>query len=318
MSNATKQDRLDVLSSTKTILDRSEFVKINKHKLEELSSKVKKRIKEGLPDRDEEFFSLGKYEDDVQVVFLENVVNFCFWAEKGKEKWKAEFNGKEDDGASALRIVFERAISDKMPILNADHLEKLTLKDTKELFKPSNGIEIPLIEKRHENLVEAGRILNEYFKGQFTNLIKESNYDAVEIAKNTVKYFKSFNDSYNGINFYKRAQLNAYDIAEIPDGQKIVNTEGLTAMADYKLPQLLRFLGVLEYSEELANKIDDWELIKAGSREELEIRSATIWAIELVSERLGITVGLADRAIWWLSRELDINQLYHRTYSIYY
>lgn len=318
MNLTFKNDALRVLGSTKPFVESPKFVHIDFQALDNLSLKVKDRIRAGLPDRDEEFFSIGDYQKDVQVVFLENVVNFCFWAENGKEKWKVEFNGKGDDGASALRLVFERAIHEGVAILDSEYLSNLTLDETKKIFRPSNGTEIPLIEKRHENLLEAGRVLLKKFDGNYSNLIKQSNYDAILIAKTTIENFKSFDDSCRGVNFYKRAQLNAFDIAQIPAENKITNTESLTAMADYKLPQLLRFMGVLKYSNYLAHRIDNWELIKSGSVEEIEIRSATIWAIELVSQKLGISAGLADRAIWWLSRELNIDQLYHRTYSIYY
>jgi hypothetical protein len=318
MNLTFKNDALKVLETTRPHVESPKHVHINYKALDGLTQKVKNRIDATLPERDEEFFSLGDYQKDIQVVFLENVVNFCFWSKKNKEKWKVEFKGKEDDGASALRLVFERAIHNGVPILDATYLSNLTIEQTREIFQPSNGIEIPLLHKRHENLVEAGKVLVERFNGFYSNLIKDSNYDAILITKDTIENFNSFNDSYEGVNFYKRAQLNAFDIAQIPSKHKITNTESLTAMADYKLPQLLRFVGVLEYSDKLASKIDHYELIKSGSTEEIEIRSATIWAIELVSQRLGISAGLADRAVWWLSRELDIKQLYHRTYSIYY
>lgn len=313
-----KNDALKVLSTTKPFVDFPKHVQIDYQALDGLVQKVKDRLDATLPERDEEFFSLGDYQKDVQVVFLENVVNFCFWAEKGKEKWKVKFNGSEDDGASALRLVFERAIHDGVPILDAEYLSKLTLDEVKKIFRPSNGIEIPLLQKRHENLVEAGKILLERFDGLYSKLIDDTNYDAILITRATIDNFGSFDDSYEGVNFYKRAQLNAFDIAQIPSNHKITNTESLTAMADYKLPQLLRFMEVLKYTKDLSMKIDNWELIEPGSRAEIEIRSATIWAIELVSQKLRISAGLADRAIWWLSREININQLYHRTYSIYY
>lgn len=318
MNLTYKNDALKVLATTKPFVESPNHVQIDYNALDGLAQKVKDRIGATLPKRDEEFFSLDDYKKDVQVVFLENVVNFCFWAEKGRDKWKVEYNGAEDDGASALRLVFERAMGEGVPILDAEYLSRLTIDQVREIFRPSNGVEIPLLEKRHENLVEAGKVLLEKYDGYYSNLLKDSNYDAILITKTTIENFKSFDDSYEGVNFYKRAQLNAFDIAQIPSDNKITNTESLTAMADYKLPQLLRFMGVLKYSDQLANKVDNWELIEFGSREEIEIRSATIWAIELVSQKLGISAGLADRAIWWLSRELDIKQLYHRTYSIYY
>jgi hypothetical protein len=68
--------------------------------------------------------------------------------------------------------------------------------------------------------------------------------------------------------------------------KELSNLDKLTAFADYKVPQMLRKFGVLEYIPELANKIDGYKEIEAGSREEIEIRAATIWAIEEMKEVL--------------------------------
>ena len=59
-------------------------------------------------------------------------------------------------------------------------------------------------------------------------------------------------------------------------------TEELTVFVDYKLPQVLRRLGVLRYAPHLADQIDRLEPLEADSREEIEIRAATVWAGELM------------------------------------
>lgn len=310
-----KTDPLKVLSSTKELVEEARFVKIGV--LDGFTQKVKERIDRGLPRRDTEFTVFGNYEKDVQSVFLENVVNFCFWAEKGKEKWEVKFEGKKNDGSIALRTVFDRALAENRPMLNPQYLAELSLKEVKEIFRSANTAEIPLIEKRLENLVEAGKVLLQKYDGQYLNLMEESNFDAVGITKNTVENFSSFDDSWGKYHFYKRAQLNAFDVAMV-QGKEVKNTDLLTAMSDYKLPQVLRHYGAIEYSPELAEKVDNYVLIDQGSREELEIRAATIWATQIIAENLNISAGLADRAIWWLSREEKISQPYHRTYSIYY
>jgi len=56
----------------------------------------------------------------------------------------------------------------------------------------------------------------------------------------------------------------------------------VTAFADYKLPQVLQHVGILQYSPSLEHKVDNGIFLEAGSPEELEIRENTIWAVELI------------------------------------
>ncbi len=58
----------------------------------------------------------------------------------------------------------------------------------------------------------------------------------------------------------------------------------LTAFADYKLPQVLRELGIISYDRRLASRIDAMESLRAGCEEEVEIRAMTVWAAEQLEE----------------------------------
>lgn len=60
----------------------------------------------------------------------------------------------------------------------------------------------------------------------------------------------------------------------------------ITACADYKLPQILRKLEILEYAPILVEKIDNEIEIKKGSPEETEIRANAIWAVEFIKEEV--------------------------------
>ncbi len=98
----------------------------------------------------------------------------------------------------------------------------------------------------------------------------------------------------------------------------------LTAFADYKVPQVLRQLAILRYVPGLAASIRARTLILAGSREEVEIRAATIWACERLRQRL------ADLGVHFLASEIDwllwnrgqslppSVEPYHRTVTPYY
>ena len=75
----------------------------------------------------------------------------------------------------------------------------------------------------------------------------------------------------------------------------------LTMFADYRVPQLLRHVNIIEYSPQLAAKslfshislcayltfihiVDSKEEIASGSEEEIEIRAATVQAVALMQQ----------------------------------
>lgn len=94
--------------------------------------------------------------------------------------------------------------------------------------------------------------------------------------------------------------------------------------ADYRVPQILRAMKVLEYSEELSSKIDSKQEIPFGSPEEIEIRAATVIAVdllqtELVQKGIDILVIELDWLLWQIGEKMkDELQPHHRTLTIYY
>ena len=56
--------------------------------------------------------------------------------------------------------------------------------------------------------------------------------------------------------------------------------------ADYRVPQVLRHLGIMEYSEALAIKIDSCEELSHGSTDEIEIRAATVVSVERILAKI--------------------------------
>jgi len=66
---------------------------------------------------------------------------------------------------------------------------------------------------------------------------------------------------------------------DFPD---FTNKEELTMFADYRVPQILRHLGMFTYSEELAALIDTETELGFSSVWEVEIRAATIVAVDMI------------------------------------
>ena len=69
--------------------------------------------------------------------------------------------------------------------------------------------------------------------------------------------------------FYKRAQLLTSDILHVRE--KLENVEvdysNLAGCADYKIPQVMRCYGILEFNDELANLVDNKIEIEKDSKE---------------------------------------------------
>lgn len=256
-------------------------------------------------------------------VFFQNVVNFCFWAEKGKPKWEIEYHGRRVKGGwYNLVACFDRSLEEGIPILDPAFLETLTIQDAQSILRSATGTPIPLLEKRMEFLKEAGRVLNQKYDGSIDNLLEEAEFDAIHIAQLLVDDFSSFRDSamFQGhdVHFFKRAQVCAYDIHAL-GGFNIKNLHLLTAFADYKLPQVLRAHGVLKYSPRLSNMIDQEVNIPAGSRDEVEIRSATVWACEILANQLKKSPVYIDNVLWLMSQDQSYKtQPHHKTRTTSY
>jgi hypothetical protein len=97
----------------------------------------------------------------------------------------------------------------------------------------------------------------------------------------------------------------------------------LTAFAGYKIPQVLRAESVLVFSSPLATTVDRQQEIPAGHSWEVEIRAATIWAVELLARELAnrgrqVLAFELDWLLWTGAQGSQLPNPYHRTRTIYY
>jgi hypothetical protein len=94
--------------------------------------------------------------------------------------------------------------------------------------------------------------------------------------------------------------------------------------ADYRVPQLLLPLGVLKYAPELRAKVEAKQELAAGSEEEVEIRAASIEAVERLRRAMSDagTRLLSVELDWllWQQGEKTKDELppHHRTHSVCY
>ncbi|OGG30697.1 hypothetical protein A2973_01525 [Candidatus Gottesmanbacteria bacterium RIFCSPLOWO2_01_FULL_49_10] len=313
-------DPLGVRASTAWILGRANFVHLDPAGITRTAALVRAKIQNKNLLTQTQF---GSRQIGPQLVFLQDVVNFCFWAPKGKPRWEVEYPvGIRQNGWYALAAVFERALAEGIPILDTAFLARLTREDTRHIFRGAGETPIPLLAKRQQFLKSGGEILSQTCLGSVDRFIDSVGRDAAKLARSIVTNFPSFEDSVTidgrRITFYKRAQICVYDLSLLPR-QRIQNLSALTAFADYKLPQLLRRLGAIHYTKPLERRVDSMKLIPQGSREEVEIRAATIWAAELVAQNLGIPAVVVDNALWLHATTTPQSaKPYHRTLTTCY
>ncbi len=272
-----------ILKTTKFVIDNSSHVKIDKDKINEFCLNFKRPTIHNWLDNLPSFSKLN-YEEKLNFILIINSMNFCYW---GIPKWNIEYNGKEYDGGFAMLFSLERALKNNIPILNPLYLKDLSEEDFKNIT--SGNITIPLIKERVDILNQIGSCLE---KKKLSDLLKDLDKDIFELIELIVSNFPSFEDSSNykkeKIYFYKRAQLLIFDLNYYfrEDYKNTKEINEMTACADYKLPQILRKLGILAYSEELRKKVDKGIEILKDSEEEVEIRASTIWAIEYIKNKL--------------------------------
>ena len=315
-----------VLSTTQFVVKHSREVRINQTAVERLAKKIKSQP---LPGWNTTFHFAGSPQKTVQYIFLLDSLNFCFWADKGQPRWTITYGSKQINGYFALALALKKALK-KYPILNANFLAKISRQDLADIFASSNGQVIPLFEKRLAIARQTGNVLTQKYNGQAANVVKAAEQSADKFVNLILRDFPSFRDmaTFQSKKIYllKRAQILVGDVWGALAGQglgEFKDINRLTCFADYKIPQILRYFGVLEYAPKLLQKIKSEKLIPAGLREEVEIRANTIWAVEKIRQALSrqgrkIPAFQIDWILWNMSQKVKMQTPYHKTRTIYY
>jgi hypothetical protein len=308
-----------VLESARWVMEHAEHVTIDEDAVRrgarELAQQPLSFAWDGLHFRD-------GTERTVQYLFVLDSLNFCFWPEP---RWRY----RNADGYVALATALKDAVMRGDRILDAAFLAQIDRAKLHEVLDGEN--EIPLLEERVSVLREAGAVLQKKYHGHAARLVERAGRSAGRLVELLAQDFSSFRDEalYRGrrVYFYKRAQIFCADLYGAFEGRRwgeFGDIDELTAFADYKVPQVLRQMGILRYSPELSSRIDRREELLSGSPQEIEIRAGTIWAVELLKrelEQLGKRLRSfeLDWLLWNLGQQEEFRQRpYHRVRTIYY
>jgi len=307
-----------MLNNIKYVVQKARFVKINHPNLNNFVSKMNLSNINNFFDSDV-LNKINNYEKQMNILFIFGCMNFRFWTVVDSEN--KDLNSSNRD-KKILKIINNLITNNKTKSLG-DYLDNLSLTKFAKFF-----YFIPYSKERWQNVQESGLILRYRFKDSFINLLKEAGFDALKALSLIIKFFPSFDDRavYDGreVEFHKRAQILLYDIANLNTGfTKLKNIDKLIGGADYKIPQLLRHLGILKYSKDLEKKIDNKQLIAPGTYEEIEIRASTLVALDIIKAKLNkknksINTMKIDRYLWILSKKIKNMKPHHRTISFFY
>jgi len=257
-------------------------------------------------------------ETGLRYFLILSALNFCFWHKEKKKKFKY----KTFSGYLALSTLLKDLIQKEKGFFDWGTIKKLNLKNFKKYLNITNTNQLLLLKERLKILKK----VSDFFKNkQVYKFLKENNFDALEII-NKLKKIYGFDDVFflenKKLEFLKKAQIFVNDI-NLFLNLKIKNLNHLTCFPDYKLPQVFHHFGIIAYKDSLLKKIQKRQLIKKGSREEIEIRLATILITEkikeiLKKEKIQMSSVEIDNRIWNLSKKTKLSFPHHLTKTIYY
>ena len=305
-------DRLN--SSYEYVCGNSKSVRINCAKIDDIINQINNSKVDYWLDSNPYGLMDMDVKEIINFLFIYHAIgDYCFW---GDPKWEVQTDLGIMDGSYAIMyLILNRFKS------NNDF--EMSFDEFKELLK--GNVTIPLLEDRYQNLIKMNNFLKSKNK-TFYELIKELNADSelFEYIVNNLDYFEDVSN-YEGkeILFYKRAQLLTSDILHVREKKENVEVDyfNLIGCADYKIPQVMRCYGMLEFSDSLRDLVDSKVELKEGSIEEIEIRANTLKVINYIYEKLNKKYSRMDinDFIWLLGQDKSqMTKPYHRTLTKHY
>ena len=311
MSNVLEK----IAESTKYVSENSKYVKINYDVIDKIIEnndiKSTKYWMESNP------FGLLDMElrDIINFLLVYHTIGLCcFW---GEPKWELEtLDGKKTDGSFGLVYALIEKFKKGMDY-------DMSYEEFRMMLK--GNVDIPLVDKRYDCFVEMSKYLKS-IDGDFYDQISNINDDEtlLDYIIDNFNYFEDISE-YKGekVYFYKKAQLFTSDILNVKKlvGKIKVDLSHLVGCADYKIPQVTRCLGMLEFNEELSSLVDSMTLIPSGSEMEIEIRANDIVVIDYIYKKLNsdVTRINVNDFIWLLGQDKSkMVKPYHRTRTMNY
>ena len=281
-----------VLSSLNPVIENLQTINLN---LDQIMNVADWIAYEDFPPP-EQNISKNNPDEFIRTTMLINTLNFAFTDFENSTKYEIIREGKVLSDSEAMFVQIQEAISSGLQLYNGNVLSDLDDKQLKNIFK--GNIEMPMMSERLDILLNVGAKLSDDYEGDWMNFINagpKKLYDNGEgLIERLTSEFPRFDDTsqyaekYN-VHFYKLAQLAFWGIhAELAGTGDfyIEDMQSMSAFADYIVPVALEVMKIVEYSEELRNKITNGEIIARDYLEEIEIRSTSLYITAKLTEEI--------------------------------
>lgn len=258
--------------------------------------------------KSEYFIQTDDIVEIAQFFFVGNALNFRFWY----DNYQDTFTYANFSGSTAMWAM----VRDNLAYMDAEYLRNIEISKEKVLSR------MPVAEKRVMALCEVGNVLCKKYDGKIINLCTECEWDAVRIVEKIATEFPMWEDKYQGVAFRKRACLFVAMLhGRLLPNSPISNIEMLHCLADYQLPKVLHFLGILHYSVGLEKMINEQIKLEHKGAYETEIRKMTIKALDMICKEIALKGGKVcplqmDYYLWSVSHNIDAP--YHLTETVAY
>lgn len=263
------------------------------------------------------------FEEICQYYLTFNAINYCYFDEDGNRMVRDELNGS----TLVCKSLAEHWEDLKNPLFLSNVDENYLMAD---VFRCPTS----LIKERTRALRELGNFLLRNDDFTFEKLFSKYQNNAYLVSQVVPHYLPSWRDP-----FFKRAQLFvAMVYGRFQNDQVPVfsdeSLKDLTVFADYRVPQTLNWMGAIYPCQRLEADIAYRKPIPSGSFKELELRAATVVAVDKLVEDLrdlrrdeNINVVQVDALLWLGAKRpellpegttVGVQPDYHRTMTTDY
>ncbi|KAI3642169.1 hypothetical protein MP228_011724 [Amoeboaphelidium protococcarum] len=246
------------------------------------------------------------YNDVLNWIFLSDLLNYSFWCDP-QSVYKVTYDGVTYSGYWTLHACINRALDEGHNLLDVKAMVQNCDYDLfKSIFRGNDpDIEMPLIQTRYDNVMEAYKIMLQQFDAQFSNIVAAGNRNSQNLISIMLEHFPTFRDesrfqlkdgSTMDVYLYKRVQILVADVyaafksyPEYTNGDTdFLDIDSITMFADYRVPQCLLAIDVLSYSQQLNDVLRKGGLIENGDHMEVEIRANSVIAVEKIVDRIRV------------------------------
>jgi hypothetical protein len=271
-------------NSADVSLVESEFVKL----IDLIQDKQKERRKE--------MHIETSIESEVGLYLLYGSVHYCFVHPKTKREYVFFYKGKKYFRSHGFITALKQS---QIKWDDFFSISKLDIETWYSILQTANEKDLFQLRKRYFRIIMMAKFLLKNDISNASIFIQEFN-SAEKILE--LLYSSALFDDY----FLKRAQVTTNLISMIYEKNSLQPFEDLkilTAMPDYRIPQLLYNIGVIDISDEIKNKLINRELIMKNSNTEMVLRSSVVVVAEILSKHLKLPEATIDSLLWSISQD---------------